>query len=87
MDKQNINIGDKLLCKNSYYNYTEVFYKDREYEIVNTNNYYSNFYSLKEKNNKKLLYLRKVDFYDVFYTKQEERKIKLNKLKNDEKEY
>jgi hypothetical protein len=83
--KQNFNVGDKLLCINdvdkSYLKLT----KGLEYRIIDIKIgalYYK--YHIKDDEYKDLYYIE--DFDDYFYTKKEERKIKLNKLINEKTE-
>ena len=86
MKKQNLNIGDKLLCKidvnKSYLTLT----KGVEYIILSADIdvlYYK--YNIIDDTNKDFYYIEEFD--DYFYTKNEVRKIKLEKLKNEEAEY
>ena len=86
MKNQNFNIGDKLLCKidvnKSYLTLT----KGVEYIILSADIdvlYYK--YNIIDDTNKDFYYIEEFD--DYFYTKNEVRKIKLEKLKNEEAEY
>ena len=89
MKKQNINIGDKLLCKISFLSNSTYIIKGKYYyikyiDIINVarKDYY--FYYLEDFES--LVCCDEKEFCKYFYTKQEERKIKLEKL-YEEAEY
>ena len=86
MKNQNINVGDKLLCKkylnigsSSHFNYGEY------YIVSNIIIEYDYLYII-DNNNYGYLFINSDYLYSHFYTKKEERKIKLNKLINEKTE-
>ena len=95
MKKQNINIGDKLLCKISFLSNSTYIIKGKYYyikyiDIINVarKDYY--FYYLEDFESlvccdEKELCCDEKEFCKYFYTKQEERKIKLEKLYEESK--
>ena len=98
MKNQNLNIGDKLLCKNSSKNLSSNEFpiysgpslsKGLEYEIVDIKYNHENidtgyYYYVSQNNNRIVGHTNEFLFYTSFYTKNEIRKIKLNKLINEE---
>jgi len=91
MKKQDINIGDKLLCKNDYNsNNITTFYENVEYEISNiilSDNIISkekDYRCIYIKNDidNDVFFVGQSDLDILFYTKNEVRKIKLKKLDN-----
>ena len=88
MKNQNINVGDKLLCKkylnigsSSHFNYGEYYIVSNiiiEYDLY--------CYIISEDNNYGYPFINSDYLYSHFYTKKEERKIKLNKLINEKTE-
>jgi len=94
MKNQNFNIGDKLLCKidvnKSYLTLTkgvEYIILSADFDVLLSADidvlYYK--YNIIDDTNKDFYYIEEFD--DYFYTKNEVRKIKLEKLKNEEAEY
>jgi len=81
MKKQNINVGDRLLCKEEI---DKIFIKDKYYYVDDIKNFstdYSEyFYDLRSEFNTILPFFSESYLHQYFYTKQEERKIKLEKL-------
>ena len=103
MKKQNLNIGDELLCKKDYKSYSR-FIKGRYYIVGNFSiyhheeYYYVNYsffdeygyddyiYYIIDESNNFFSVVGEKDLYAYFYTKKEERNIKLTKL-NEKTEY
>jgi len=80
----NINVGDKLLCKESLSTISVDYFDKDKYYIVDRIMYFDNriswYYII---DNIGLLYSfsnNDTDFYDIFYTKSEIRSIKLKKI-------
>ena len=90
MKNQNLNKGDKLLCKKDSFYSNYVLTEGIEYEILSiivnyipTYNHYSiigdyNYYIKDDDGELCLIY--ETDFYDFFCSKNELRKIKLTKI-------
>jgi len=90
MKKQNINVGDKLLCKKNLFNSESTYLIEFEYyyvcEITPTNNNYTDYiYMLICEQYQPVNFRYYGEFCEYFYTKQEERKIKLEKLYEESK--
>lgn len=92
MKKQNINKGDKLLCKEGFTSSMINFYKNKEYSIrdikLTDHNYdYDDYvYEFIDENNKIFTIWYEDELYNYFYTEKEVRKFKLKQL-NEEAEY
>jgi hypothetical protein len=89
MKKQNLNIGDELLCKKSLFDETIIdFESNKYYKIYNIKIFFENIYVyyMIDINNDIFEFHTEDNLYDYFYTKNEERKIKLNNLINEEAE-
>ena len=89
MKKQNLNIGDKLLCREGIHikEFT-YFYANKSYNIgfieIRNDDY---CYYITDENDRYYRFSINSDYlYSHFYTKKEERKIKLNKLINEKTE-
>ena len=87
MKKQNINKGDRLLCKEDF---SGAFKKYKYYYVDNFKKYSTNnidyFYYIRTETNAVLPFYNEEYFYEFFCTKKEERNIKLTKL-NEKTEY
>jgi len=88
MKKQNLNIGDKLLCKKSihaYFNKDEYYYIG-DIRIINTFRYEEYIYEIKIDNVVGVSIGNDITLYNHFYKKNEVRRIKLKTL-NEKSEY
>jgi len=89
MKDQNLNVGDKLLCKNDYVINKISIHKGREYEITEillnawvVNDGDERFYYIIDDDDCKVEIQRIEELNSFFYTKNEIRKIKLKKLED-----
>ena len=88
MKKQNINIGDKLLCKKDFSDLSYRFLKGRYYlvwNIINDIVYDNEDYIYQIEAEQEIsydFYFEKI-LYDHFYSNSELRKIKLEKLEKN----
>ena len=73
----NFKVGDKLLCKDDCWIPNICYHKGREYEVFDLNNY---SYVIIDRINNERLFIDESELNLVFYTNQEMRKIKLEKL-------
>jgi len=81
MKKQNINIGDMLLCKKTYCHCTEELTKGHRYKVIEIINDSEDYYYLISNNECKFVVSgTEIVLYDNFYTKNEVIKMKLKKL-------
>jgi len=93
MDKQNLNIGDKLLCKNDLKslvsnNTSLLFFKKGKYYVVDEIrlindifvDYNEYFYYIIDDNNERYSFWMERYLYTYFYTKNEIRSMKLNEI-------
>ena len=87
MKKQNINIGDKLLCKDNLY---EIFKKYKYYYVDNVIDFSTDnseyFYDIRTEYDTILPFFQEEYLYTYFYRKNEVRKKKLEKI-NEEAKY
>jgi len=88
MKKQNLKIGDRLLCKESFFDSDDPYFHVDDYCIIYyiqkyvTNEYY---YYISDENNKRYPFRFSPDLLlTYFYTKQEIRNMKLKKLEKYE---
>jgi len=84
MKNQNLNVGDKLLCKKNLNELYASFNKNKYYivydiKLFDNNTDYCYYIEFDKKKYYSFRYSVRF-FYEHFYTKQEERKIKLEKL-------
>jgi len=93
MKNLNLKVGDKLLCKTNLCSLlVNYFNKDKYYivwDIKNFKDYSQNwtwtwYYIIDERDCPYSFSKMDDDLYDIFYTKSEIRKMKLEKLKNEE---
>jgi len=86
MFKQNLKIGDKLLCKIDYWTTKIYFFEGREYNICDIEIDYADendyAYFIMDENKNRVLFMILDDLDSFFYTKKEVRNIKIKKLKN-----
>jgi len=95
MKNQNLNKGDKILCKKDYFNNLMKFTKGIEYCIIlveiNTNifdNYSDNYtYYFYDDNSRTMTSDSEYGLYSFFYKLTEVRNMKLKKLNNEKSKY
>jgi len=91
MKNQNLKVGDNLLCKYNIININKNFKIDKYYAMISIyiiSNTISGvdfyYYYLFDDDDNLILFCGEEDLYEYFYTKQEERKRKLDKIENYE---
>ena len=91
MKNQNLNKGDKILCKNDIHNSRINFTKGIEYYIVaieHKNDNYDDdgsnyYYYISDDNSQIIVSENERLIYNYFYTNQEVRNMKLKKINDD----
>ena len=83
MNKNNINIGDYLICKRDYLFHKIFIHDGKKYKVTNieTTIEYDYLYIIDDNNNPIEIQNPSEDFDYYFYNENEIRKIKLNYLK------
>jgi len=92
MKKQNLKIGDSLLCKKNLSNSNMIYFlKGNEYEVcdikIDWDDETDYAYFILDDNKNDVLFMIQEDIDALFLNKMEMRKMKLKKLNNDKPEY